>query len=137
MAAKQDKKVDKAVKNNAESSDEEKKAKSDKKKNKAAASGDESSDAEEKISEKEAIRLRKFLESGCEFMGFAETAIAVVKKTEARQMKIKELTKTIQSVFKLSEEYDSDESDIEDDLKWLTDSKKIRKQVKKIDNAKL
>ncbi len=52
-------------------------------------------------------------------------------------MKIKELTKTIQSVFKLSEEYDSDESDIEDDLKWLTDSKKIRKQVKKIDNAKL
>ncbi len=83
MAAKSEKKVDKAVKNNAESSDEEKKAKTEKKKSKSAASG-ESSDSEEKISEKEAIRLRKFLESGCEFMGFAETAIAVVKKTEAR-----------------------------------------------------
>ena len=132
MKAKADAKVDK-VTNNLE---EEKKS-SDKKQKKSDKEGDDSASEPDQISEKEAIRLRKFLDDGCEFKGFAETAIAILKKTESKSMKIKVLTKTMQQVFKLSEEYDSDDSDIEDEHKFLTDAKKIRKQFKKLDNAKL
>eukprot|EP00354_Favella_ehrenbergii_P005831 CAMPEP_0170473386 /NCGR_PEP_ID=MMETSP0123-20130129/15295_1 /TAXON_ID=182087 /ORGANISM="Favella ehrenbergii, Strain Fehren 1" /LENGTH=53 /DNA_ID=CAMNT_0010742361 /DNA_START=346 /DNA_END=507 /DNA_ORIENTATION=- len=53
--------------------------------------------------------------------------MAVLKKEESRAMKLKVLAKTIETVFRLSEDYDSDESDIEDEHKWLTSTKKIRK----------
>ena len=45
---------------------------------------------------------------------------------------MKTLTKTVMTVFRLSEDYDSDESDIEDDFKWLTDKKQVRRKLKKV-----
>ena len=84
-----------------------------------------------KISEAEAIKLRRFLKDGCEFSGLTETAIAILKKESSRQLKVRALSKKISQIFRLSEDYDSDESDIEDDLKWLTDKKSIRKKLAK------
>ena len=78
---------------------------------------------EKKISEAEAIKLRRFLKDGSEFSGLIETAIAILKKESTRQLKVRVLSKKISQIFRLSEDYDSDESDIEDDLKWLTDKK--------------
>ena len=83
------------------------------------------------MSEAEAIQLRKFLKDGCEFSGLAETAIAVLKKENSRQLKLRALSKKIASIFRLSEDFDSDESDIEDDVKWLCDRKLILKKLKK------
>ena len=42
---------------------------------------------------------------------------------------MKTLTKTVMTVFRLSEHYDSD---IEDDFKWLTDKKQVRRKLKKV-----
>ena len=73
LEAKTSKKVDKAVKadaSGASDAEEEKKTKVAK-------------DSEE-LSEKEIIRLRKFLEDGTEFKGFEETAVAVLKKEDSK-----------------------------------------------------
>ena len=92
---------------------------------------------EESIGEEEANRLRKFLKDGCEFRGLAETAIAILRKEQTRQLKLRRLSKKIGQVFRLSEDYDSDESDIEDELKWLTSRKSILKKLKKEPNEHL
>ena len=52
-------------------------------------------------------------------------------------MKIKSVAKMISTIFRLSEDFDSDESDIEDDLKFLTDSKKTLKKLKKVEHKHL
>ena len=52
-------------------------------------------------------------------------------------MKIKALSKKIESIFRLSEDYDSDESDIEDDVKYLLNRKKIKSKLKKTSNSHL
>lgn len=67
----------------------------------------------------------------------AKTVESVLKKEEARSMKVKALAQKVATIFKLSEDYDSDESDIEDDMKWLTNTKKIRSKIKKLDAAHL
>ena len=89
------------------------------------------------ITEAEAIQLRRFLKDGCEFNGLDETAIAVLKKESSRQLKLRVLSKKISQIFRLSEDYDSDESDIEDDVKWLINKKQIRKKLAKQTNAHL
>ena len=66
-----------------------------------------------------------------------ETAIAVLQKETSKTSKLKPLASKIEQIFRLSEDYDSDESDIEDDLKWLLRRKKILKRLKKIDTPKL
>ena len=139
LAAKSDKKITKATGQTA-AAEEETKVEKEKKKRKGSIAEEEASAKqadENQIDEAEALRLRKFLEDGCEFRGLAETAMAILKKQESRMMKLKPLAKTIEAVFRLSEDYDSDESDIEDDLKWLTSHKKIRRKLKKIDLPKL
>ena len=75
LQAKQDKKVEKVTKSAAAEQDDESEEK------KKSASHDHS---EEEISEREQIRLRKFLEDGCEFKGLASTAVAILKKEESR-----------------------------------------------------
>ena len=92
---------------------------------------------DDEVSELEALKLRKFLKDGCEFTGLRETAIAVLQKETSKTSKLKPLASKIEQIFRLSEDYDSDESDIEDDLKWLLRRKKILKRLKKIDTPKL
>ena len=52
-------------------------------------------------------------------------------------MKLRALSKKIEQIFRLSEDYDSDESDIEDDVKYLLNSKKIKSKLKKASNSHL
>ena len=63
--------------------------------------------------------------------------MAILKKESSKMMKLKVLASTLEKVFRLSEDYDSDESDIEDDVKWLVSSKKICKRLSKIENKKI
>ena len=74
LEAKNKKSAGKAVANGEE---EKKQESDDENKTKVAEDSD-------KLSEKEIIRLRKFLEDGCEFKGFEETAVAVLKKEDSR-----------------------------------------------------
>ena len=41
------------------------------------------------------MKLRAFLEDGCEFKGLEKTVIAVLKKDTSREMKLKALAKQI------------------------------------------
>ena len=52
-------------------------------------------------------------------------------------MKLKSLAKQIETIFRLSEDFDSDDSDIDDDMKWLVDRKKILKKLKVVEHKNL
>ena len=77
------------------------------------------------------------MEDGCEFNGLEKTSIAILKKEDSRSIKIRALAKKIGQIFRLSEDYDSDESDIEDDVKCYLDKKQIQKKLKKISHSNL
>ena len=51
-------------------------------------------------------------------------------------MKVKKLGDLISKVFRLSEDYDSDDSDSDGDL-WLASSKQVAKKLKKVKHARL
>ena len=87
------------------------------------------------LTEKQKDKLRKFLESGCEFKGLEKTVIDVLKKDDSREMKLKSLAKQIVQIYKLSEDFDS-ESEDEDDG-WLADRKKVAKKMKKLESDRL
>ena len=136
LQAKEARKLEKAAKTEADA-DEHEQDKKSKKADKDESSERKENDEREEISEKDAIKLRKFLKDGCEFKGLTETAVAVLKSEDSRQLKVKVLTKKISQIFRLSEDYESDESDIDDDVKWLTNKKKISKKLKRIDSEQL
>ena len=52
-------------------------------------------------------------------------------------MKVKRIAKQLAQIFRLSEDYDSDESDIESDLKFMLKPKKISKKLKAVDHSNL
>ena len=131
---KQERKIDKATKNSSASDNSDKEEKQSKKKEADESTADKEGN---ELSEKEQIKLRKFLEDGCEFKGLVNTAVAILKKEDSKQLKVKVLAQKIGQVFRLSEDYDSDESDIEDDVKFFLDKKKILKKLKKAENSHL
>ena len=92
---------------------------------------------DEDLTEKEKLKLRKFLEDGCEFRGFEKTAIAVLKKESEQQMKLKRLAKQVSQIYKLSEDFDSDSEASENEDDWLASRKKVVKKLKKISCDKL
>ena len=77
------------------------------------------------------------MEDGCEFRGIEKTACSILGKEKSKEMKLRQLAKTISQVYRLSEDYDSDSDSDNDEDRWLADAKKVKKRLKKIDSSKL
>ena len=81
--------------------------------------------------------MRKFLKDGTEFRGLEKTLVSLLKyhqdgrKNKDGRVKLKEAASTVSKVFRLSEDFDSDDSD-EEEHAWLLDCKKISKQIKEL-----
>ena len=54
------------------------------------------------------------------------------KKNKDGRIKIKEAAETISKIFRLSEDYDSDDSSEEDEFTWLLKRKSVSKRLKKL-----
>ena len=54
------------------------------------------------------------------------------KKNKDGRIKIKEAAETISKIFRLSEDYDSDDSSDEDEFTWLLQRKSVSKRLKKL-----
>ena len=89
------------------------------------------------LTEKEKMNLRKYLEDGCEFKGVEKTAVAVLKKAEEQQMKLRKLARQLSQIYKLSEDFDSDSDASENEDSWIANRKKVAKKLKKIQCEKL
>ena len=59
------------------------------------------------------------------------------KKNKDGRIKIKEAAETISKIFRLSEDYDSDDSSEEDEFTWLLKRKSVSKRLKKLKNNDL
>ena len=65
------------------------------------------------------------MKDGTEFRGLEKTVVAILKyhqdgrKNKDGRIKIKEAANTVSKVFRLSEDYDSDDSSSDDDNAWL------------------
>ena len=88
-------------------------------------------DEAEELTEKEKIAMRKFLKEGSEYRGLEKTAVAVLEKEGAREMKLKKLTRQLTQIYKMSEDFDSDSDASEDENAWLADRKKVKKSLKR------
>ena len=82
--------------------------------------------------------MRKFLKDGTEFRGLEKTVVAILKshydgrKNKDGRIKIKQAAATINKVYRLSEDYDSDESSSDEENAWLLKRKAISKKLKKM-----
>ena len=95
------------------------------------------------LTESDKGKLRKYLKNKSEFAGWGKTAVEVLKKYKDDKIKAKKLGEYVLQIYRLSEEYESDDSsdssDSDDDTpKTPKDVIKMLNSVKELkhDNRK-